>query len=202
MKKLSVGLLILVLLLLTVAAAEKTVSSDPYLGCKHIVEDFGILKSKDKPIALQFAEDTTGFSSGACRVCKQVILFCTAEAAKDNDIECDGTTHVFIRSAEVYKEGWYPVKGVQFSEHDYRVISRAECAYCKHHIMAYVIQKTEDHTFDYDATINLHISEENKHIYLTPCTVCGDYEYRVEGCGQDDNGMCRYEWNKVKDFFE
>ena len=195
-------LVLLVMLLLVVCAAGETESDIPYMGCKHIVEDYGVLKSKDRPIALQFAADTTGFTSGVCRTCKQVILFCTEEAAKANQIECDGTTHVFIRSAEVYKEGWYPVKDDRFSSHDYRVISRAECAYCKHYIMAYVIQKTENHTFDYDATVNYHISEENKHIYLTPCTVCGDYEYRVEACGQADNGMCNYEWKKVKDFFE
>ena len=200
MKKWIVGLL--VLLLMIGCAAAETVADTPYMGCKHIVEDFCILKDKDKPIALQFAEDTTGFTSGACRMCKQVILFCTEEAAKANEIECDGMTHVFIRSAEVYKEGWYPIKDESLSSHDYRVICRAECAYCNHYIMAYVNQKTEHHTFDYDATINLHISEENKHIYLTPCTVCGEYEYRVEDCGQDDNGICNYEWNKVKDFFK
>ena len=198
MKKGTVLVLLLILLCGLAAIAE----ADEYVGCKHIVEDYGVLKSKDKPIALQFAEETTGFTSGACRTCKQVILFCTEEAAKANHIECDGTTHVFIRSSEVYKEGWYPVKDDHFSAHDYRIISRAECAYCNHYIMAYVNQKTEQHTFDYDATINLHISEENKHIYLTPCTVCGEYEYRVEDCGQDDNGICNYEWNKVKDFFK
>ena len=195
-------LVLLAMLLLVVCAVGETESDIPYMGCKHIVEDYGVLKSKDKPIALQCAEETTGFTSGACRTCKQVILFCTEEAAKANHIECDGTTHVFIRSSEVYKEGWYPVKDDHFSAHDYRIISRAECAYCNHYIMAYVNQKTEQHTFDYDATINLHIREENKHIYLTPCTVCGDYEYRIEDCGQADSGMCNYEWNKVKDFFE
>ena len=195
-------LVLLAMLLLVVCAAGETESDIPYMGCKHIVEDYGVLKSKDKPIALQFAEETTGFTSGACRTCKQVILFCTEEAAKANHIECDGTTHVFIRSSEVYKEGWYPVKDDHFLAHDYRIISRAECAYCNHYIMAYVNQKTEQHMFDYDATINLHISEENKHIYLTPCTVCGEYDYRVEDCGQDDNGICNYEWNKVKDFFK
>ena len=195
-------LVLLAMLLLVVCAVGETESDIPYMGCKHIVEDYGVLKSKDKPIALQCAEETTGFTSGACRTCKQVILFCTEEAAKANHIECDGTTHVFIRSSEVYKEGWYPVKDDHFSAHDYRIISRAECAYCNHYIMAYVNQKTEQHMFDYDATINLHISEENKHIYLTPCTVCGEYEYRVEDCGQDDNGICNYEWNKVKDFFK
>ena len=184
MKKGTVLVLLLILLCGLAAIAE----ADEYVGCKHIVEDYGVLKSKDKPIALQFAEETTGFTSGACRTCKQVILFCT--------------THVFIRSSEVYKEGWYPVKDDHFLAHDYRIISRAECAYCNHYIMAYVNQKTEQHMFDYDATINLHISEENKHIYLTPCTVCGEYEYRVEDCGQDDNGICNYEWNKVKDFFK
>ena len=198
MKKGTVLVLLLILLCGLAAIAE----ADEYVGCKHIVEDYGVLKSKDKPIALQFAEETTGFTSGACRTCKQVILFCTEEAAKANHIECDGTTHVFIRSSEVYKEGWYPVKDDHFSAHDYRIISRAECAYCNHYIMAYVNQKTEQHTFDYDATINFHYSEENKHIYLTPCTVCGEYEYRVEDCGQDDNGICNYEWNKVKDFFK
>ena len=198
MKKGTVLVLLLILLCGLAAIAE----ADEYVGCKHIVEDYGVLKSKDKPIALQFAEETTGFTSGACRTCKQVILFCTEEAAKANHIECDGTTHVFIRSSEVYKEGWYPVKDDHFWAHDYRIISRAECAYCNHYIMAYVNQKTEQHMLDYDATINLHISEENKHIYLTPCTVCGEYEYRVEDCGQDDNGICNYEWNKVKDFFK
>lgn len=202
MKKVFLLFFVVLLLAGIVVSAETTDANDPYMGCKHIVEDFGVLKSKDKPIALQFAEDTTGFSSGACRTCKQVILFCTEEAAKANHIECDGATHVFIRSSEVYKEGWYPVKDKQFSSHDYRVISRAECAYCNHYIMAYVNQKTENHTFDYDATINFHYSEENKHIYLTPCMVCGEYEYSVEVCGQRDNGMCNYEWNKVKDFFE
>ena len=193
---------LLAMLLLVVCAAGETESDIPYMGCKHIVEDYGVLKSKDKPIALQFAEETTGFTSGACRTCKQVILFCTEEAAKANHIECDGTTHVFIRSSEVYKEGWYPVKDDHFSAHDYRIISRAECAYCNHYIMAYVNQKTEQHTFDYDATINFHYSEENKHIYLTPCTVCGYWDYRAEVCGQRENGMCNYEWNKVKDFFK
>lgn len=195
-------LVLLAMLLLVVCAAGETESDIPYLGCKHVVEDYGVLKSKDKPIALQFAEETTGFTSGACRTCKQVILFCTEEAAKANHIECDGTTHVFIRSSEVYKEGWYPVKDDHFSAHDYRIISRAECAYCNHYIMAYVNQKTEQHTFDYDATINFHYSEENKHIYLTPCTVCGYWDYRAEVCGQRENDMCNYEWNKVKDFFK
>ena len=128
-------LVLLAMLLLVVCAVGETESDIPYMGCKHIVEDYGVLKSKDKPIALQFAEETTGFTSGACRTCKQVILFCTEEAAKANHIECDGTTHVFIRSSEVYKEGWYPVKDDHFSAHDYRIISRAECAYCNHYII-------------------------------------------------------------------
>ena len=198
MKKGTVLVLLLILLCGLAAIAE----ADEYVGCKHIVEDYGVLKSKDKPIALQFAEETTGFTSGASRTCKQVIFFCTEEAAKANHIECDGTTHVFIRSSEVYKEGWYPVKDDHFLAHDYRIISRAECAYCNHYIMAYVNQKTEQHTLDYDATINFHYSEENKHIYLTPCTVCGYWDYRAEVCGQRENGMCNYEWNKVKDFFK
>ena len=75
-------MLLLILVFFSGIVAMAETSDVSYMGCKHIVEDFCILKDKDKPIALQFAEETTGFTSGACRTCKQVILFCTEEAAK------------------------------------------------------------------------------------------------------------------------
>lgn len=217
MKRLICILFAAVMLLGTAAADGQVII--PWEGdCPHLLCDFGVVITPHQEYMADIA-DPTGYSSAVCSYCQEVYLLCPDGAALQvQPADAQACTHVICTKGEKLSEGWEPTfnsfaevngREVQYfsSLHEYRVYYACTCAACGKKLHYYEGLQVNgmgitQHEFEeIGASVSTHLHEQNRHLYMVQCTVCGYYTAMLQPCYVFDNGLCQVQMNEAQRFY-
>ncbi len=144
----------------------------------------------------------TGEYNAYCPVCNDYLLVLPPAEVPTGTAEAEVCAHQYRRAQEPVKEKWgaasWPV--MPQGKHVLYQYYLLTCDLCGEQAEGYMpISEASEHVNQ--LLTDMHVADEQEHMLIYLCTVCGEYSYETRPCQKTESHaplMCEYELTKYQ----